>query len=156
MLENRLQQSLSDAREGLVERFRYECAYIQKLDHLWNPEGESELVREVPDESSDNAEFCFAAAEPEPTPWTIAFTPTFLSSIAKADRKLQGRILKAIAELSEAPFHIRGDTKKPLVNELNGLWRYRIGDHRLVYQPSERDQTVILLEFGSRGKIYDR
>lgn len=90
-----------------------------------------------------------------PTPWVIAFTSTFQKSISNIDKKLQGRVLKAVSDLSNAPITLIGDTIKPLIGELKGLWRYRIGDYRLIYEPNEESKKVVLLEFSPRGSIYE-
>jgi mRNA interferase RelE/StbE len=71
------------------------------------------------------------------------------------DKKLQGRILAAISELSETPNVSHGDTVKPLVGDLKGLWRYRLGDYRLVFQVQLEKRLVVLLEFAARGEVYD-
>lgn len=61
----------------------------------------------------------------------------------------------AISELRESPTKIRGDTVKPLTGDLDGLWRFRIGDYLLVYKPSIKDHKVVLSLFGPRGGVYD-
>jgi len=47
----------------------------------------------------------------------------------------------------------RGDTIKPITKTkaLLGMWRYRLGDFRLVYQPNKETKVVYLLKFDSRG-----
>ena len=62
--------------------------------------------------------------------------------------------LVAIGEIQSAPRTPRGDTVKPLTGELRGLWRYRIGDYRLVYRPSWNGRTVMLIAFAGRGSVY--
>jgi hypothetical protein len=48
-----------------------------------------------------------------------------------------------------------GDTIKPLTGDLRGLWRYRIGDARLVYFPQIEFRKITLISFGGRGGIYE-
>jgi mRNA-degrading endonuclease RelE of RelBE toxin-antitoxin system len=62
--------------------------------------------------------------------------------------------MAALADISRKPTIIKGDTIKPLSGDLKGLWRYRIGDYRLVYRPDETYQKVTLIAFDSRGSIY--
>lgn len=88
-------------------------------------------------------------------PWSFGITAPFRKSIKNIDRKLQGRVLEAVLKICDSPLTPYGDTIKPLQGSLGGLWRVRIGDHRLIYQPSEEDRKVLLLEFGPRGGIYD-
>ena len=88
-------------------------------------------------------------------PWKFGFTPTFRKTISAVDKALQGRVLMAISELVVSPVQVRGDTVKPLTGDRAGLWRYRIGDFRLVYEPVAKDRTVVLLLFAPRGGVYD-
>ncbi len=78
-------------------------------------------------------------------------TDEFIKAVQAIDRKLQGRILEAISYLSRKPTEPKGDTVKPLTGDLKGLWRYRLGDYRLVYRPEEEDRQVVLVTFTSRG-----
>jgi mRNA-degrading endonuclease RelE of RelBE toxin-antitoxin system len=93
----------------------------------------------------------YRLAEPD---WYIGFSIEFLKSIAKADRKKQGRILEAIGKISAAPVDVYGDTIKPLSGNLAGLWRCRLGDDRLIYYPDAKSKKVVLISFGSRGEAY--
>jgi mRNA interferase RelE/StbE len=88
--------------------------------------------------------------------WYVGFSHEFLKCIAKADGKLRGRILDAIGKISEAPMEAVGDTVKPLTSNLSGLWRYRIGDDRLVYFPDHEEKKITLIFFGARGDVYKK
>jgi mRNA interferase RelE/StbE len=87
--------------------------------------------------------------------WLISLSKEFMKQVRSIDRKLQGRILDAIAEIASAPYAAVGDTCRPLRGDMVGAWRYRIGDYRLVYRPDDAKQTVHLVAFGSRGSIYE-
>jgi mRNA-degrading endonuclease RelE of RelBE toxin-antitoxin system len=87
--------------------------------------------------------------------WLIGMSKEFLKAVTNIDRKLQGRILEAIAELSTDPVTVRGDTIRPLSHDLQGLWRYRLGDFRLIYQPLPDINQVLLITFAARGGVYD-
>jgi mRNA-degrading endonuclease RelE of RelBE toxin-antitoxin system len=91
---------------------------------------------------------------PEPD-WLIGMSHQFIKDIRNADRKLQGRILGAISEILIEPTVIKGDTIKPLQAEKKGLWRYRIGDYRLIYQPVLSTKKILLMEFAARGVVYE-
>jgi mRNA-degrading endonuclease RelE of RelBE toxin-antitoxin system len=90
-----------------------------------------------------------------PPPWYIAFTKAFLKSIEGLDSNLKGRILNAITKITDAPTHRVGDTVKPLTRELDGFWRYRIGDYRLLYFPDLDTGSITIQEFSARCDIYD-
>ena len=60
------------------------------------------------------------------------------------------RGLLAIEELGSNPFvgiRLRG--------ELDGLFRWRTGDYRIVYKIDEEKRLVVLLDVGPRRVIYD-
>lgn len=90
-----------------------------------------------------------------PPDWYIGFSNEFVKSIAKVDKKKQGRVLDAISKISMAPIQPIGDTIKPLTGDLAGLWRYRIGDDRLIYFPDPESKKVVLISFASRGSAYE-
>ena len=94
-------------------------------------------------------------ATPEITLWLIGMTKQFMKDIQQIDRKLQGRVLEAITDLCRSPTTPRGDTVKPLTGERKSLWRYRLGDFRLIYLPDETKRNVTLVAFASRGTIYN-
>ncbi len=86
--------------------------------------------------------------------WLVALTKEFMKSIAQIDRKLQGRILEALGDIAHDPVTVKGDTMKPLSHEFAGLWRYRLGDFRLIYQPLPTKRHVLLLALAPRGAAY--
>ena len=49
---------------------------------------------------------------------------------------------------------LSGPNIKPLVGELVGLYRYRFGNRRLIYQVNKKNKLIQLVYFGSRGDIY--
>lgn len=65
------------------------------------------------------------------------------------------RVLEAITDIASAPVAVRGDTVKRLSGDLDGFWRYRVGDFRLEYYPDETTRTIALCDFASRGSVYD-
>lgn len=148
-----LSQSLEEAHNGDVAIYRYAYEFRAALEEIW-PAAETITFYQGPPPDDEDRPL-FSRKPPPPTPWAIAFTPSFRKSIAGIDKKLQGRVLTAIAELSEQPASPHGDTKKPLSAELKGLWRYRVGDYRLIYEPNEEKRLVVLLEFAARGGVYE-
>ena len=85
--------------------------------------------------------------------WSLILSDAFVDSISKIDKKTQGRILEAMAKITQSPTTVQGDTIKPLTGNHKGLWRYRIGDYRLLYDPLP-DNHVALLSFEARGSVY--
>ena len=93
-------------------------------------------------------------APKRPPPWYVGLSKSFRKDITGIDRKLQGRILEALSDIASNPTTPRGDTIKPLQTDLNGCWRYRIGDYRLVYFPDASSGDITLLTFAARGAVY--
>lgn len=94
----------------------------------------------------------YSLGEPD---WLVGMTAGFLKDVASIDRKLQGRILDAISQIIRAPTTSRGDTVKPLGGQMKGLWRYRLGDYRLLYRPVEGTHQINLMAFSARGQTYE-
>jgi addiction module RelE/StbE family toxin len=94
-------------------------------------------------------------APTQPPPWMIGMSRTFAKEVLRLDKVLQGRILEAITELAEGKVAVLGDTNKPLRGQLDGCWRYRIGDYRLVYRPDKKLGNLTLLAIAPRGGVYD-
>ncbi|MDE7164064.1 MAG: type II toxin-antitoxin system RelE/ParE family toxin [Clostridiales bacterium] len=45
---------------------------------------------------------------------------------------------------------------KALSGNLSGLWRYRVGDYRIIAEIQEEKVVILVLEIGHRKSIYDR
>ena len=96
--------------------------------------------------------------EPEdrrPPPWYVAFTSQFKKDLSGLDRKLMGRVLEKISEITDEPCRAAGDTIKPLGGEKKGFWRARIGDYRLVYFPDLDLGNISIHTFAPRGSVYE-
>lgn len=89
--------------------------------------------------------------------WQFALSSNFQRDVSKLDKKLQGHIMAAIIRICRNPTYQHGDTAKPLLGELRGKWRYRIGDYRLIYFPNSDEGVVYLLKLSPRGDpgLYD-
>jgi mRNA interferase RelE/StbE len=44
---------------------------------------------------------------------------------------------------------------KPLRGGMNGLWRYRVQDYRLICELLDGELIVIVVKAGHRSKVYD-
>jgi len=44
---------------------------------------------------------------------------------------------------------------KPLIGKKAGLWRYRVGDHRIVCRIEDARVVVLVIAVGHRSKVYD-
>lgn len=151
-----LEKAIAEVAAGDFEILRFRSQIHTELSRLWDFEGDTMSIRESRAEySTSPPSVSYSVSEPEPLSWFIALTPTFRKAISAVDKKLQGRIMSAVSELSENPTSLHGDTRRPLSGPLKGYWRYRLGDYRLVYEPKEAQRVVRLLDFAARGGIYE-
>ncbi len=87
--------------------------------------------------------------------WLITHKPAYDTAFVELPKSLQRQATQAHAKLEQDPITLHGNTIKPLKGWEN-LWRYRLGDHRLIYSALPEHQVVQLLAIGPRGDVYRR
>lgn len=70
----------------------------------------------------------------------------------KQDKDTKRRINKRIDSLGKEP--LSGSNIKRLHGKLEGKYRYRIGDIRIVYEVNTKNRTVEIKSIGGRGDVY--
>ena len=85
--------------------------------------------------------------------WKIAIARTAERQIKKLDRTVQTSILRFLRERLEPSENPR-QWGKPLHGEKRGLWRYRVGDYRLICDIQDEKITVLVLEVDNRKDVY--
>ena len=82
----------------------------------------------------------------------IEYTETARKQLKKLDKTIQKRILDYMDEVGrlENP-RSRG---KALVENMRGLWRYRVGDYRVICEIQESRIIISVLKIGHRKNIY--
>jgi len=148
--------------EKVAERERVDAAERQRLADLESKRRAAKRERlaaegkynEILVDELNDVPVMYSIRKHEPE-WYIAFTSDFKNSLRKVDQNMRGRILGALSYLVESPSTSNGDTVKPLSRDLRGLWRYRIGDYRLIYKPDESSRHIYILAFLPRGSAYD-
>jgi mRNA interferase RelE/StbE len=87
--------------------------------------------------------------------WRVEISRTAERQITKLDRRIQAELLRYLGErIREAP-----DPRqfgKALRGEKKGLWRYRVGDYRIICDIRDAEKTVVVLALGHRKHIYRR
>ena len=85
--------------------------------------------------------------------YKIEVTKSFLKQFGKLDRNVQEMIYtwiyKHIYECEDPRSY-----GKPLQNDLNGLWRYRIGDYRLIVDIKDKKAIILMIKIGHRKEVY--
>lgn len=85
--------------------------------------------------------------------WRIEVTPSAARQLRKLDRQAARRIgdyLRGLAATCEDPRQ-RG---KGLTANLSGLWRYRVGDYRVICQIEEARLMVLVVQIAHRSEAY--
>jgi mRNA interferase RelE/StbE len=85
--------------------------------------------------------------------WKIEITRGAEKQIKKLDRTAQTTILRFLRERLQSAENPRR-WGKPLHGEKGGLWRYRIGDYRLICDIQDEKITVLVLRVGHRKDVY--
>jgi mRNA interferase RelE/StbE len=85
--------------------------------------------------------------------WTLLTDRDFDRELKRLDRPTQRLILTRLIRLTE--LDDPRDRLKPLSGPLAGLWRYRIGDHRVILDVRVSEVVLVALDVGRRDSIYD-
>ena len=85
--------------------------------------------------------------------WTVKISNTAESQLKKLDRPIQKRIVDYLydrVENCKNPRHFG----EPLKGNKSGMWRYRVGDYRILCEIHDHELVVIILNIGHRKIIY--
>lgn len=87
--------------------------------------------------------------------WLIEITEPAQKDIRKLDRKVQKDIVRFLHERVENAADPR-QAGKSLKGDLGELWRYRLGDYRLICDIQDKVVTVLVLRVRHRKSVYRR
>ena len=82
--------------------------------------------------------------------YNIEFDKKAADFFKKLDKSLQNRIGKKIELLKNNP-HLG----IPLVGNLSGFYKLRVGDYRVVYKIKNEQLIILILDVGHRKNIYN-
>ena len=85
--------------------------------------------------------------------WTVEVAPRAARTLASLDRPTQKRLQRFMLErlaTADDPRRLGHSLSGPLA----GLWRYRIGDYRLVCRIEDGRCLVLVLAVGHRREVY--
>jgi mRNA interferase RelE/StbE len=85
--------------------------------------------------------------------WTIEIARTAEKQIKKLDRPTQAAIVRFLRERLKSAENPR-QWGKPLHGDKRGLWRYRVGNYRLICDIQDERITVLVLEVAHRKEAY--
>jgi superfamily I DNA/RNA helicase/mRNA-degrading endonuclease RelE of RelBE toxin-antitoxin system len=87
--------------------------------------------------------------------WQTAHKSAYLADFIELNKNLQQAVVRAVEELEQDPTTPRGNTIKKLQG-YEDVWRYRLGDFRLIYAAKAEARMIQLLAIGPRGSVYQR
>ena len=85
--------------------------------------------------------------------WVIEYTDTALRQLGKLDRQNAQRIVDYLQARVAGSGEPRS-AGKALTGPLGGLWRYRVGDHRVICEIVDGALRVLVVRLGDRKEVY--
>lgn len=86
----------------------------------------------------------------QPSRYEVVFDSRAGKEIGKLDKPVARRVYSAVMTLAEEP---RPDGCRRL-SGYPGLWRIRVGDHRVVYSIDDGQLVVVALRVAHRREVY--
>lgn len=86
--------------------------------------------------------------------WRAEFTPEAAKTLTRIERGTATRIVRFMRERVsrlEDPRSIGAPLKG---NTFSGLWRYRVGDYRVLCKIQDQQITILIVLIGHRREVY--
>lgn len=85
--------------------------------------------------------------------WTIEYAKTARDQLRKLDKPVARRLIDYL-EKRIAPLDDPRQSGKALQGPLGDLWRYRVGDYRIICDIQHKVLVVLMLQIGNRRDVY--
>ena len=85
--------------------------------------------------------------------YTVRYAKAALKSLQKLARPIAAMLYAWVGKNLVGCTDPRAHGKALTANR-SGLWRYRVGDYRLIAQIDDSAVTILMLEIGHRSSIY--
>lgn len=86
--------------------------------------------------------------------YLVSLSKEAAKAYRKMDESTRERIDKALDAIRANPFDAEPHDIKPLHGPLKGLWRYRVGQLRIVYRAHVEAKEVQIVTIRARGQAY--
>ena len=87
--------------------------------------------------------------------WTIKYLGSVKKQVKKIDpqarREIRNYLEQRVATLDNCR-----DIGQPLSANLTGLWRYRVGDYRIICEIQNQEMIVLVVRIGHRKLVYKK
>lgn len=85
--------------------------------------------------------------------WNLKFDKKAFKELSKLDKQVQQKIFSELDRILLLP-HPK-EVGKFLTGNLSGLWRYRVGDYRIVTRIEDNILTILVVRVAHRKEIYN-
>ena len=82
----------------------------------------------------------------------VEYAPAASKQFSRLDKPIQSRIKKYMSEI--ASLNNPRSRGKALTSNLSGLWRYRVGDYRILCRIRDDKLIMTVIEIGHRSTVY--
>ena len=86
--------------------------------------------------------------------YSVEYTRTAVKQLKKMDKKIVALILTFVEDKLVACENPRS-FGKALRGNLNDIWRYRVGDYRIIAKIEDELVIITIVEIGHRKDIYE-
>lgn len=83
--------------------------------------------------------------------YAVRILDAAVADLERLDRAAARRIVRRLQWLAE---NLDGIKPTPLVGELSGLYRLRVGDYRVIYEILREEPLIVVHAIGHRREIY--
>ena len=87
--------------------------------------------------------------------WKIIFDKKAEESLKKIERTIEKKIIRYM-EVKVSVLQNPRLIGKPLTGNKKGLWRYRVGDYRVVCDIKDSEIMILVVDADHRKNIYDK
>ena len=90
----------------------------------------------------------------EKSEWDIFRTPSFKKSLKKISKNLIEQLEECLEEIILDPRKSLPPKIEPLTGNKKGLWRYKLGEYRILYEPDLDTRLLTFIAIGTRQNFY--
>jgi mRNA interferase RelE/StbE len=86
--------------------------------------------------------------------WRISFDPAAAKELRKLDRQVAERILRFLSDRLAKLDDPRSIGEALKGSKLGELWKYRLGDYRIIAEIQDGEVCILIVRIGNRREVY--